>query len=197
MSVLGLDLSLTSTGYVMISCSGTLLVHGTTGYALSKATEKEEAKRINDITEFIEALIGEYQPKYVVIEGYAYNKSFTNKANITAELTGVVKNMLFLNRMDFLSIPATQARKIVFEMPVGVNSSERNKKITVKDKLASLVKEKFGLKFNTDDEVDAFILAEAIRKVSSGTDLSIEVIDSLQKIQNKRKKVKKGGKRGK
>jgi len=58
-----------------------------------------------------------------------------------------------------------------------------------------MVKTDFGLEFKTTDEADAFVLAEAVRRLSGGAGpLSPEQIASLHKIE---KRAKGGKKRGK
>ena len=195
MSVLGLDLSLTSTGYVVLASSGTVLDHGTVGYGLKKPKVADHQKRLADIAEKVEDVLSDASPQYVVMEDYAFNK-FSKTQSITglAELTGVVKYTLHQWRHEPIIVTASHARKVVVGKSPGTTAADRKKKITVKDKLAVMVKEQYSLTFPTDDEMDAFVLAEAIRKLAKGGPLDPSVIAALRKTTKRRKGAKKSGK---
>jgi len=201
MAFLGLDLSLTSTGIVILSKSGALLHSSAYGYGLKKAGTDDEIKRLLDITNRIESVVSEFPIECVGIEDYAYRRAGSG-SQITrqAELTGVVKTTLYQYRLKIFVVGISQGRKITFECPVGVSNAERKEGMDIKTKVMELVKTKYGLDFETTDEADAFVLAEAVRKLIVPGNPSPEALKELQKLERRQKGapiIKKGGKRGK
>lgn len=98
MKTIGLDLSLTATGFSVVDESGRLLVTGTVGYDLKKASEVERIQRNAEIAAKVVALAREYTDQWgrprIGIEGYAFNRPFGREA--LAELHGVVRHLLWV-----------------------------------------------------------------------------------------------------
>ena len=196
-TVLGLDLSLTSTGIVVLDQSGEVLHHEVAGEELVKATPSQKQKRVRKIASRVMLVQAKYNPKRVVIEDYGYSTMKGGTSSITqlAELCGVIKMFLHMKGVDPVVMSASQARKITLGTGVGVTSAERRKKMTVKDKVAVMVVSQYGKKFEINDETDAFVLAEAGRKILAGEPLPVDVMESLYKSRErkpKKRKVKRG-----
>jgi len=193
MSVLGLDISLTSTGCVVLSNGGEVLYNGTLGYGLIKPKVWDYQKRLNAIVNGVEEILSDYGPGLqVVLEDYAYGKK-KNTSSLTglAEATGAIKCLLYQWEIEPIILTASQARKITFGFNPSVSKVERKLGSDIKIKLAKELLDRFGSTFPTDDEVDAFILAEAVRKLADGKPLPPDVIESLRKAGGRRKGKKK------
>jgi len=188
-TVLGLDLSLTSTGIVVLSPRGEVLYNRVTGCQLRKAKIWDEQKRIAEIVEVIEEILGgEYGIKYVAMEDYAFNQRKDSKITKQAELVGAVKYMLYQYRIEPVVVGISQSRRLTFGIPVGVSNKERKEGMKIKDKVKALVKEQYDLEFSTNDETDAFVIAEAVRKAAMGGDgLTVKEIESIRKLLSRRK----------
>lgn len=145
MRFLGLDLSLTSTGYSSNNDCDVISV-GSTG-----------VKRLIEISESIGNLIVEFKIDAVLIEGYAFS-SRNSQAHSIGELGGVVRVML--HRMDtpYIEIPPTCRAKFA----TGRGNASKNEVI-------SFVSAKTGLIWKNpgaDDKCDAWILEEmALTKI--------------------------------
>ena len=98
MIFLGLDLSLTSTGY---SCCGV------TGFI---ATPTRGAERLHIITETVLDITQEYEADVAVIEGYSF-ASRTSQAHSIGELGGCVRMRLWENKIPYVEVPPTSRAK--------------------------------------------------------------------------------------
>ena len=94
MKFLGLDLSLTSTGYSYDDNCEIISVNST------------GAKRLIEISESIGNLIVEFKIQAAIIEGYAFS-SRKSQAHSIGELGGVVRVMLHRMEIPFVEIPPT------------------------------------------------------------------------------------------
>ena len=143
MRVLGLDLSYTSSGIVVLEEGKVLL-----DIAVKAGDPKQVFKtRMDILWAGIERALA-LNPELVAIEGAAYDKVF--KAFDLGQLNGVVKYRLAAAGYHYIEIPPTSARKIVVDKG---NAS--------KEETASLIEAKFGYKNNVNDVVDAYVIAQA------------------------------------
>lgn len=195
LTIFGLDISVTSTGMVVISSRGEVLFNETVGESLIKPTTLDDQKRVNNIVNKIEEVIGgEFGVKYVVIEGFAFNQwGQSASAHKIIELTGAIKHMLFQYNYDPVIIPASKARKIVLGGNVTTTKAEKKAGLDTKKKIAMALKDKCDRSFPSDDENDAYIMAEALRKTIqlSGAETVTQAVRDELNPPKKRKKRKK------
>jgi Holliday junction resolvasome RuvABC endonuclease subunit len=194
---LGIDQSLTGTGLCLLDENGDILSCETVNTGRLTGV-----KRINAILEAISRCL--LHPKliqslddprgpnfYVVIEGYSY-ASNSNSAYQIGELGGCIRRHIFLFSQQYpktrmFSLPPTTVKKFCLG------------KGTVKKDCAYLynVYEEFKIKFEDDNQADAFMLARTIRAMQLVcyepgiiSDLSTPQKDSLiPKGVRKRKKI--------
>jgi len=144
-SILGLDLSLTSTGY-----SGC----GNSGAITSKFRGVE---RLDDIAQQIQNLVITAPADIaVIIEGYSF-ASRHSQAHAIGELGGVVRLTLFRLGIPFVEVPPTCRAKFA----TGRGNASKNEVI-------SAISARTGIVWagkSADDEVDAWVLEEMGRCV--------------------------------
>jgi len=159
----GLDLSLTGSGIVVIDKDGDVIRQRTVGYELEGEGVTDERQIVErymyiagEIVDTIKGLDPE-RPR-VAIEGYAFAKNPKQSSSITklAELRGVVKSQLWLVfhlTADILTVG--EVRRIVLgrgNFPkagiVGILSAR-------------------GLVFGDDNTADAYVVAEGLRRRAS------------------------------
>ena len=139
--VVGLDLSLTSTGYSVGELRGTI----NSGH--------KGVERLNDISNQIENLIATNCPKNIVavIEGYSF-ASRNSQAHAIGELGGVVRLTLFRLGISFIEVPPTCRAKFA----TGRGNASKNEVISAVSARTGIIWSGKG----ADDEADAFILEE-------------------------------------
>jgi Holliday junction resolvasome RuvABC endonuclease subunit len=100
---LGLDISLTSTGYNIVS-GGKTVLEG------SIKTSKDEPweDRISRIYETIDRLIDDYNPEVVFIENYSFGSTFGRE--VLGEIHGVVMLLLLKRNVPFFKVPPTMVK---------------------------------------------------------------------------------------
>lgn len=141
MIIMGIDLSLTSTGY----CTS-----GNAGVIESKL---RGPARLVEISENLISRIRETGVNLVAIEGYSFS-SRNSQAHSIGELGGVVRVELFKNRIPFIEIPPTCRAKFA----TGKGNASKNEVI-------SSVSAKTGIIWanpGADDKCDAWILEEMV-----------------------------------
>lgn len=138
-NLLGLDLSLTSTGYSH---------DGETGVV---STNEKGVQRLKTISETIKKIVLENDIDVVVVEGYSF-ASRSGQAFSIGELGGVVRLCLFELGVPFVEIPPTCRAKFA----TGKGNASKNEVI-------SAVSAKTGIVWGNpgaDDKCDAWILEE-------------------------------------
>jgi crossover junction endodeoxyribonuclease RuvC len=137
--IIGLDLSLTSTGYS---------INGKTGSISSKLNN---APRLREICNSISSLIHDHNINAAVIEGYAFSAR-NSQAHKIGELGGVVRLLLFDNNISYVEVPPTNRAKFA----TGRGNA-------AKSEVISAVSARTGLIWSgksADDECDAWLLEE-------------------------------------
>ena len=207
MKVLGLDLSLKGTGICVLEGDpSSEPAMRTERFPQSEAkTVEERVKRLENIAEHIVQLMNGEQPDYVIIEAAAKNQVW--QAAAIGEVHGVVKLQIYLatRRVPWVK-EATEMRKVVVgkierkmvevvgktgkvkkQVSYGEIEGQRGKKkrATVKDIIEMRLAE-LGLKFPTQDEMDAYVAAKYCwAKVSASARGSA---DDSKETQNDRTK---------
>lgn len=139
MKVLGLDLSLTSTGFSH---------DGKTGTISSKANATE---RLYDLKKQLEDLLRQITPDLVAIEGYSFG-SRNSQAHSTGEWGGIVRLTLWELAYGFVIIPPTSRAKFA----TGRGNAS-------KSEVMSSVSARTGIVWSgkgCEDKCDAWILEE-------------------------------------
>lgn len=158
--VIGLDLSVRSTGVAVLSGDGEVIDSLTVGQKLSrKATEREKIERLTYIAgricEIVDTCLkgGEV---LVGIERYAYGAR--GAQNDLAELHGAVKTSLWLRCgvvPQMVQISAARKEVLGHGLPRD------------KAKIVDLVRQRTGNRFAGHDEADAYVVAEYLRRRSA------------------------------
>lgn len=140
--IVGLDLSLTSTGYAYDVGEATPEYGRIT-------TKKKGVERLATIVRAIDALLDKTKPQLAVVEGYAMGFSQRNSNTIfgIGELGGVVRLALYNRGISVLQVPPTNLK--LFATGRG-NAS--------KDEVIDSVISSYGIHTASDDEADAITL---------------------------------------
>ena len=139
---LGLDLSLTSTGYCLMNQEGGILASG-------KLTPKKLSgiERLKFIEENLSSMVISHAVSEVFLEGYAFAAHMAYAHEI-GELTGVIKLMLHRNGVPFRSVGPTTLKKFV----TGRGNAKKNEMLLA-------IYKKWCIEFKDDNEADAYALA--------------------------------------
>ena len=162
-NVIGLDLSLTSTGW---SCSGE---RGT----ISPSTKGVE--RLVEVQEMLKELLIQHDMPGVVVEGYSF-ASRNSHAHSIGELGGVARVAIHQLGIPYVEVPPTMRAKFA----TGKGNASKNE-------VVSCVSAKTGIIWSgkgADDMCDAFILEEMGLHVlgRSAYEWPSENVKSLSKI---------------
>lgn len=143
MTVMGLDLSLTGTGLVILDAEARILEH------VAIQVGGRGMDRVIAIEEAIRRRLSGMEVALVAIEGYAYGvrRRQSHLADL-AELGGVVKRRLIQEAVPYVVIS-----------PAAVKKFATGKGNAGKDKVAVAAYKKWKVEFETADEVDAYVLA--------------------------------------
>lgn len=136
MDVIGLDLSLTSTG-----------VATPVGETAIKSKKKGE-ERLVEIREAVLYLVVPFGNPYIIIEGYSFGQQHS-QAHSAGELGGQVRVALFERGIPFVVVPPTVLKKFI-----------TGKGNAAKVEVSSTISARTGIVFSTDDEADAYALRE-------------------------------------
>ena len=112
MLVLGLDLSLSSSGFVLLK-NGDIQ---TAELIKSKPSGKlplEETKRLKRIKETVEALVITVLPKLIVIEGLAFAVKKTAAITQLSGLHYMIRDLLYDNNYPFIVVAPTTLKKFI------------------------------------------------------------------------------------
>lgn len=159
----GLDLSLTGSGIVVIDEDGYVIRQRTVGYELANEEVVDERRIVERYMyiagEIVDTIKGiDVERPRVVIEGYAFAKNPKQSSSITklAELRGVVKSQLWLVfRLTADILTVGEVRRIVL-----------GKGNFPKSGIVGILKAR-GLVFGDDNTADAYVVAEGLRRRAS------------------------------
>jgi len=143
MNFVGLDLSLTSSGLVVISEDYTILLQK----LISSPTKESIEYRISYIANQIFSEIKQYEPHIICIEGL----SFSSKGQATLDLAGLnlyIRTCLYKESKKFYVITPTVLKKYV----TGTGKAK-------KELMLLKVYKKFGVEFESSDLCDSYSLA--------------------------------------
>lgn len=149
MNYIGLDLSLTNSGY-MVASEVKLESHGVI------KTRKRGIERLQYIYEEISDLIKCYSNCIIAIEGYAFSPNQGRSFSL-GELGGIIKLLLYQNKIKYYVVAPTTLKKFA----TGSGRAQ-------KSDIAKEVYKRWGAEFKTEHEVDAFVLAKIAYYLSTG-----------------------------
>ena len=139
MAIMGLDLSLTSTGYS---------IDGTTGVI---AVKTKEAERLSEIRDDVVNIIKSHDVSGVVIEGYAFSAR-NSQAHKIGELGGVIRLAMYELGVPYVEVPPTCRAKFA----TGRGNSSKTEVISAVSARTGII----WLGKGTDDMCDAWLLEE-------------------------------------
>lgn len=165
MKVLGIDQSLTASGYAVLDEHENVL-------RLGCITPKiRGVERLCTIEQQVLDIINEEDIKAVGIEGYAYGTYM--KSEVLGELGGVLKRAFYLVRLPTYVIPPTKVKKFA------TGKGNANKTMVVTSTVM-----KYNLDIKNDNEADAFVIARMVlAKVLGLTDLKAYELESLKDVK--------------
>lgn len=140
---IGLDLSLTASGVVVLNAGGTVKEH----HVIKVKTKGVE--RLNNIQGEIRSIIGMYNIKRVCIEEYAFGAQ--GKTFHIGELGGVVKLLLYRMKVRHEGVPPTVLKKFTTGKGGGEGAN--------KDQMTLYAFKNWAFTGVDNNEVDAFCLA--------------------------------------
>lgn len=163
---MGIDPSLTSTGYVILD-KNEIVVNG-----IIMAKESGIA-RLFSIKREIKELLVDFSPKLVVIEGYAFARA--NQAHQMGELGGMVRMLLDEGFYRWLEVSPGQLKKFA----TGKGNS-------TKDVILMHVYKRWKVEFNDNNIADAFVLAKIGQSVLGDTKgLTQDQLDIIKALRKK------------
>jgi len=146
MNFIGLDLSLTGTGVVVIDTAGTIISQD-----LIKTNSKQDMEeRFDDILNKIFDIIGKYPKEDIII--YMEGLSFGSSGQSMLELAGlhyIVRHMFWTHKYNFTVIPPSKIKKFI----TGKGSCK-------KELILLYVFKKFGVTIEENNIADAYCLAQ-------------------------------------
>lgn len=189
MLVLGIDPSLNTFAMVTLDEQG-----GVVKSSCHREAEKMRGmSRLAYLRECVETRIAEDRKKsdglFIAIEGYSFGSK--GRATISlGELGGVVRLLLYDLQSPYIELPPARVKKFATGAGSGAGAT--------KSQVAVGVLKKYGVDFSTEDETDAFVIAEICRSflVASGilhpvktpdwTEYQKEVLRDLFKAEGKK-----------
>lgn len=151
MSVLGLDLSLTGTGFVVLDDHAHVITAGTI------KTKNVGMPRLHEIKMYVNNLLQSYQPTQVCVEGYSMG-SRAGQAFSIGELGGIIRLMLWHTSTRYQDVPPTSLKKFV-----------TGKGTAMKDEIMLHVFKRWGWEPGDNNQADAYGLARIAWHLEHGT----------------------------
>jgi crossover junction endodeoxyribonuclease RuvC len=139
MNIMGLDLSLTSTGYSINGETGTI------------AVKTRDAERLYDIREDVVNLVKSHDVDVVIVEGYAFSARNSQSHKI-GELGGVIRLSLYELDVPYVEVPPTCRAKFA----TGKGNSSKTEVVSAVSARTGIVWSGKG----TDDMCDAWLLEQ-------------------------------------
>ena len=177
MNIIGLDLSLCNSGWVVLTDKGKIIDSGVI------KSKKKGVERLIEIEEAIwkNALYGR-SIQVAVIEGYAYGVRSGRSFSI-GELGGNIKTLIFMEQMNYYVVAPTSLKKFI----TGKGRCDKNE-------LMKEVYKKWGVDIKTEHENDAYGLARIGKEIINPSKRVLkyeqEVIKKVLKDEGKNNYIK-------
>lgn len=164
MSVMGIDPSLESCGFVVFNRGG--MTH-----TQAVKSKLRGPARLNEIRDALDFLLMRDRPKLVCIEGYSFGS--VDRAHAMGELGGTLRLRLWERQFSYIEVAPTRVKKFA----TGNGQAK-------KDHMLLAVYKRWGVEMQTNDEADAYVLARIALALTEGddtlTEFQREVIKALQ-----------------
>lgn len=163
MKLLGLDISLTSTGYSISEKTGII------------STKAKGPERLSIVSKSVLQLCADEKIECVILEGYSF-ASRNSQAHSIGELGGCIRMELWESNIPYIEVPPTSRAKFA-----------TGKGNAGKTEVISVISSKTGLVFSgagADDECDAWVLEQmGLQKIGlSNYSWTKEQLSALEKI---------------
>jgi crossover junction endodeoxyribonuclease RuvC len=144
MNYIGLDLSLTGTGIVVLDSTGVVITQD-----LIKTNSKQEMEeRFDNIIDQIDTIIENYKDKIIYMEGLSFGSSGQSMLEL-AGLHYIVRHAFWRYKYNFTVIPPSKIKKFI--------TGKGNCK---KELMLLYVFKKFGVTIEENNIADAYCLAQ-------------------------------------
>lgn len=173
---LGLDLSLTNTGWAILNNEGDEIVAG----GIIKPKERRGIERLEYIEDEIKLVLKNHNPLFIAIEGYSFG-SRLGKSNAVfgiGELGGVARLCLYKEGRDWIDIAPTVLKKYV------TGTGNAKKDIVIKE-----VFRKWKFDTNNNNVADAYSLSQMARTIFKIRTGKMKIDDLLRYEQEALKKI--------
>ena len=157
MRVLGLDLSLSSTGYVLLDDEQAVWYGSVAGGAL------RDVDRLEHFDRWIRSELRDKRFSHVGIEGYAYAAVHTH-AHALGELGGVIKLAVQQARIPLTIVPPATWKKALCGKG---NLDKRNASVEIH--------KRYGVSFASEDTLDAWAVAMYVRRQLLGLNAPAQI----------------------
>lgn len=181
MIVVGLDLSIGSTGMVGVTDEGEAL-HPT---FVPTKPDWPLAERIDGVLSAIEPWLQQYDIDLWVIEAPAFNPRSVHTAVMLAKLGGCVEHLLWREKQTTLYIAPSQLK----EFTTGTGSASKNQ-------MGAWAQKRWGFMHSCDDVIDAYALARlGLAYLGAGGKLDEHQAEVVEFLRTGKKPAKKRGKK--
>lgn len=173
-SSIGIDLSLTCTGIVVLE-NGNMSLKETIKTKPNGPTPTAEIERLHEIIEGIEGHLGEFMPTIAVIEGIAFMARNTSSLAQLAALNYMTRSLVYNYKIPFVIVAPTSLKKFI----TGSGVAE-------KGVLMMEVYKRYGVTISDNNVCDAYSLAQVGLALKGGNSKDInkkqeEVLELLRR----------------
>lgn len=156
MIILGLDLSLTSTGWVLLHHDGYLEASGSMRKGAAMADRP--VARLEMFADWIADLLDDLEPDVVGLEGYSYGtRAGSTHAFAAGELGGLVKLAIARRGVELVIIPPATWKKAL----CGKGNLQ-------KDQVRLELFKRYAIEFPSQDTLDAWAVAMTVYRIKAG-----------------------------
>jgi len=154
-NVMGVDLSLRSTGVIILSGDGGVVFRGSNGYDLKKtATPIEKTERLIDVADWVSDVYSKFDVTHVAVEEKVVSTKRPGAHLDLAELHGVIRvNMWEIHHVGMFRYGVSALRKSV------LGKGYKTKKETHKVLISRMFEDGVCCSGWTKDEIDAYLVA--------------------------------------
>ena len=161
----GIDPSLTATGFVVLNGDGELVE------ARTLTSSKRGVERLLDLRQQVRSLVAHYKPDLVAVEGYSFGSKGRSVFSI-AEWGGVLRVLLVDLGREFVDVAPAEVKKFA-----------AGKGSVGKPQMAVAVYKRWGVEFEDDNQVDAYVLARMAWAMRVEAQLTKPQQEALRKLE--------------
>jgi len=193
-SVLGMDLATRESGFCFIPAGwdgdfGALKFDGVGYDLLGKIPERSKLHAMMNAAKVAIRMIRQYEPDVLAVEDYAFSRQ-SSSTTMQAEIGGVVKSQILLG-LDLVpgKVASTGARKFLTGGLRGKRKGDVEagiKALPSKQQVKNFLNNR-GMVFDTDDQMDAFVVAYYTYCVVNEIQCRFTPIEEHEQIGRRRK----------